>query len=130
MRYAVIHTLAIGSIKHHVIESFIENVPDEAKPDSIIAAIQESSLASGFSEHGIFFANRKLIAEAKIPAKATGGESAKAVAWKLLSGKEMVQRNIRVTAAEQSAWDMAAKRSGLNLREWIRDTLNNAAKAS
>lgn len=131
MRHGIVVTITAGATRHHIVEAWITDVPDDKKPTETAEALSESPHAAEYSEHGIFLANRKVIPEDKLPKGTRTPESAPEIPWKALAGTESVQLNIRTTAAKRARWEMAASAAGHTGRnafgDWIRQTLDAAA---
>lgn len=129
MRYGIVLTIASGNTRKHICQAFITDVPDGEKPTEIAVALENSPHAPEFSEYGVFLANRRVLAESKLPKDTVTG-NAKEIPWKALAGKESVQINIRTTSGRRARWEMAASAAGYAgrnaLGDWIRDTLDRA----
>lgn len=128
MRYAVIFTMAVGQSKQRAVEAFIEDVPEDVKASDVAEALGNSRYAPEFSERGIFLANRRVTAEARIP-KGTDARDATAIEWKTLAGTGSVQLNMRIPAREKAVWEMAASREGFpKVTAWMRHHLNHVVE--
>lgn len=123
--FVVIYTMSLGQAKHHVFEAQIKGAPDEMKAPEVTKALEGSSRAAEFSEHGFFLANRKIVPADKMPKGVTGDP--KVIDWRELSGNATVQMNLRIPGRERAAWELAASREGLNFRTWMRRKLAEAA---
>ena len=127
MRYGIVLTIIAGTARKHIVQAFITDVSDDVKSENVTTALGESPYAPEFSEYGIFLANRKIVAETKLPKDAIS-ENAKEIPWKALAGTESVQLNIRTTAGKRARWELAAAAAGYTgrnaLGDFIRDTLD------
>jgi len=133
MRYGIVLTIAAGNTRKHICQAFITDVPEDGKPADIADALANSPHAPEFSEYGVFLANRRILAESKMP-KDTIAANAREIPWKALAGKESVQINIRTSSGRRARWEMAAAAAGYSgrnaLGDWIRDTLDAAESAN
>jgi hypothetical protein len=124
--HGIVYTLSLGAEKRHILEARITGVPDDVKPATITDGIKGSAVAAEYSEHGFFFANRKVLPLDKLP-KGTEEKNVKEIPWAALSGVATVQMNMRIPGRERSAWELAASRAGIPFRTWVRRTLAAAA---
>ncbi|MET7303585.1 hypothetical protein [Embleya sp. NPDC005575] len=127
MRFALIQTITVGATKHHIVEAFIENAPEDTKNTDAVEALGSSKYAANYSERGIFLANRKIVTDSRIPKDADTTEAI-SIEWKTLAARGSVQFNLRVPAPDKAGWDLAAARVGLSVTDWARQVLNEKAK--
>lgn len=129
-RFAVLYTLHMTARdKRHIVEAWIEDVPDGMKAAEVVEALQSSKYLAEFSERGVFMGNRRVLSDATLPKEYTATD-ARHIPWEELVavGKgKAVQLNVRVSAAERAAFMAAAERSGSVFAEWVREALREKA---
>jgi hypothetical protein len=128
MSYVVICTISVPGGRRHVVTHRIEGAPESVTVADVRSALAESEHAPAMTEYGVFLANRRIVAESKIPDSATepaGGVVA--VDWAALTDtRRSVQLNVRVRPADRARWANAASSAGVSLASWIEATLNRA----
>lgn len=131
MKYAIVHTVSAGNVKHNVIQAWITAVPDDVKPPAVKDAVLGSSRIGEWTEYGIPLANRRILPESRVPADAVvpAGTTAASIPWSDLEKTEMVQWNVRVSASRRQAWTNAAERAGMKVNPWALSVLDAAAEA-
>jgi hypothetical protein len=126
MRYAIVYTITAANTKRHEVDAWITDVPDGSKVADVKTAVLSSGRIDEWSERGIPLANRRIMAENRIPADATSA-SAVTVAWHELVKVKSVQWNLRVPDVSKASWTAAAAREGLALNTWAVRVLDAAA---
>lgn len=128
MRYAIVYTIASGTTKRHEVDAWITNVPEGTKVSEVRDAVLKSSRIMEWSERGVPLANRRVMAEARIPADAVTTDAVTAT-WEELARVASVQWNHRVPAPSKARWEAAAAREGLPVGVWAIRVLDAAAGA-
>lgn len=127
MRYAIVYTITTGTTKRHEVDAWITDVPDGTKVTDVREAVLSSSRIMEWSERGLPLANRRVMADNRLPAGTVSADAA-TVPWGELARVASVQWNHRVPAPNKAQWEAAAAREGLTLNAWAVRVLDAAAK--
>jgi len=126
MRYAIVYTITSGTTKRHEVDAWITDVPEGTKVAAVREAVLGSSRIMEWSERGVPLANRRVMADNRLPADAASADAV-TVPWSELSRVASVQWNHRVPAPAKAQWEAAAAREGLQLNAWAIRVLDAAA---
>ena len=126
MRYAAVLTIN-GRPARRVVELWVEQVPDDVPAPDVARALEGSPHAGRLSTAGIFLANRKVTAEARLAKGWSEAPDAPSVPWGELVKDPSQQMNLRVPRSSLARWKATAAREGVDFSTWVRRSLDSAA---
>lgn len=126
-RFAILYTLHHGRARQHTIDAWVTDVPEGTKVTELAELLSESQYQAEFSDRGVFLANRRLVTEAQVPKGSEESGSLRTIPWaELTAGRAtLVQLNVRVTASERAAVQLAAKAAGQSTADWVREAIQD-----
>jgi len=129
IRYAIVYTLAAGRERRHILEAWITDVPTDLKGPDVSQVLAESRHSADYSERGVWLGNRRLLTEAQLPKALETPADVRTIPWGEVAAasSQLVQLNVRVTAGERAAMQLAAKRAGLSFKDWAVSALRERA---
>jgi hypothetical protein len=132
MRYAVVHTVRVGSkVVQRTVRLVVANVPERTERDKVTEVLESAGRAVDFSEAGIAWGNHEIKDADHLPAGTANLDAAPTVDWSsMVDDREVRRITLRLPKELYAGIVLAAKRDNQRIQGWCEQHLRDAVMRS